>query len=238
MIHMASVWVPFTSESKEAVADYDEIRKEMKLALMECGRKLGTYLRKRLRMRREGERRDVFQKYIGEIAKAIHAINGTDPKRLFDALLEQAKKKTAVADLQLDEEGKRIKDEDPADQEGVIIVESARGDGDAPPAGGLTKAQAAALKVAAMAKDDAPRLIPHPDEDARTRRPRETAKKPAKGDAGKRPDASRPTKPSPKSADHAKPQLKPESKANPKAKPKMRLVNGKLVPVDEGPGLF
>src|SRR6185437_8307213 len=43
MIHMASVWVPFTSESKEAIADYDEIRKEMKLALMECGRKLGTY---------------------------------------------------------------------------------------------------------------------------------------------------------------------------------------------------
>jgi DNA topoisomerase-6 subunit B len=32
MIHMASVWVPFTSESKEAIADYDEIRKEMTLA--------------------------------------------------------------------------------------------------------------------------------------------------------------------------------------------------------------
>src|SRR5262245_32129891 len=29
-VHMASVWVPFTSESKEAIADYDEIRKEMK----------------------------------------------------------------------------------------------------------------------------------------------------------------------------------------------------------------
>ncbi len=52
MIHMASVWVPFTSESKEAIADYDEIRKEMKLALMECGRKLGTYLRKRQKMQR------------------------------------------------------------------------------------------------------------------------------------------------------------------------------------------
>ncbi|XOV75373.1 MAG: DNA topoisomerase VI subunit B [Phycisphaerales bacterium] len=37
MIHMASVWVPFTSESKEAIADYDEIRKEMKLALQDCG---------------------------------------------------------------------------------------------------------------------------------------------------------------------------------------------------------
>src|SRR6266478_5975116 len=31
--HMASVWVPFTSESKEAIADYDEIRKEITLAL-------------------------------------------------------------------------------------------------------------------------------------------------------------------------------------------------------------
>ena len=30
-VHMASVWVPFTSESKEAVADYDEIKKEIRL---------------------------------------------------------------------------------------------------------------------------------------------------------------------------------------------------------------
>src|SRR5205823_9947846 len=74
MIHMASVWVPFTSESKQAIADYDEIRKEMKLALMECGRKLGTYLRKRTAMRRESERRDLFERYIGEIASAVNAI--------------------------------------------------------------------------------------------------------------------------------------------------------------------
>src|SRR5262249_18557981 len=87
MIHMASVWVPFTSESKEAIADYDEIRKEMKLALMECGRKLGTYLRKRLRMKREAERRDIFERYIGEISQAVNAINGTDAKKLYDALL-------------------------------------------------------------------------------------------------------------------------------------------------------
>jgi DNA topoisomerase-6 subunit B len=121
MIHMASVWVPFTSESKEAIADYDEIRKEMKLALMECGRKLGTYLRKRQKMRREGERRDVFERYIGEIAKAVNAINGTDAKKLYDKLLEQARERTAVADQQLDEDGKIVRDEEP-DPDGVIIV--------------------------------------------------------------------------------------------------------------------
>src|SRR6185295_5211179 len=98
MIHMASVWVPFTSESKEAIADYDEIRKEMKLALMECGRKLGTYLRKRQAMRRQADRRDVFERYIGEIAQAVNAINKTDANRLYEALLSQAKKRTAIAD--------------------------------------------------------------------------------------------------------------------------------------------
>jgi len=114
--------VPFTSESKEAIADYDEIRKEMRLALMECGRKLGTYLRKRQKMRREGERRDVFERYIGEIAKALHSLTGDDAKRIYDALLAQAKAKTAVADQVLDEDGKVAKDE-PIDDEGVIVVD-------------------------------------------------------------------------------------------------------------------
>jgi DNA topoisomerase-6 subunit B len=124
MIHMASVWVPFTSESKEAIADYDEIRKEMKLALMECGRKLGTYLRKRQKMRREGERRDVFERYIGEISKAIHEVTGEDQRKVFDALLKQAKARTAVADQVLDEDGKVVKDE-PMDEDGVIVVPDA-----------------------------------------------------------------------------------------------------------------
>lgn len=127
MIHMASVWVPFTSESKEAIADYDEIRKEMKLALMECGRKLGTYLRKRQKMQREAARRDVFERYIGEIAKAINAINGTDAKELYDTLLNEARKRTAIADARLDEEGKVIKKDEHEDlkaDEGVVMVES------------------------------------------------------------------------------------------------------------------
>lgn len=127
MIHMASVWVPFTSESKEAIADYDEIRKEMKLALMECGRKLGTYLRKRQKMQREAARRDVFERYIGEISKAINAINGTDTKKLYDALLAEARKRTAIADAQLDEEGKTVKKDENEDlkaDDGVVLVES------------------------------------------------------------------------------------------------------------------
>src|SRR5262249_32274544 len=171
MLHMASVWVPFTSESKEAIADYDEIRKEMKLALMEGGRKLGTYLRKRQAMRRQSDRRDVFERYIGEIAGAVHTLNGTDSKKLYEILLAQAKRRTAIADQLLDEEGKVIK-EDPAEQEGVIVVESAMAPSspaaapsgrpptaDTPPVK-QSNAERAMLKVAAMAReeDEQPRL--------------------------------------------------------------------------------
>ncbi len=236
MIHMASVWVPFTSESKEAIADYDEIRKEMKLALQECGRKLGTYLKKRAKMRREGERRDVFQKYIGEIAKACNAISGVDADELYAALLEQAKRKTAVADLELDEDGKAIKDKagNEADEEGVIILESAASrtetdafDGDAPPVGKSTRAEAAALKVNAMRGDEEPTLI--------------DVKQPGHLTQKGKPVKPRPSKSPTKAAGPAvapKPAAVPDVGAKAPSKPKMVLVNGKLVPKDQSPGLF
>jgi DNA topoisomerase VI subunit B len=69
-VHMASVWVPFTSESKEAIADYDEIRKEIKLALQECGRRLGVFLRRRERAKSEFRRRNIFELYIEEVVEA------------------------------------------------------------------------------------------------------------------------------------------------------------------------
>jgi DNA topoisomerase-6 subunit B len=119
-IHMASVWVPFTSESKEAIADYDEIRKEMKLALQECGRKLATYLRRRKRMDRQSEVRTVLERYIGEIAMGCEGITGTAAKKVYDALMKQVKRKTAEADAVLDEEGKVIAS---LEHEDVVVVE-------------------------------------------------------------------------------------------------------------------
>jgi DNA topoisomerase-6 subunit B len=74
MVHIASVWVPFTSESKEAIASYDEILKEIKLGLQECGRKLGVYIRKGKRLKREYEKRSYIEKYIPHIGIALQEI--------------------------------------------------------------------------------------------------------------------------------------------------------------------
>jgi DNA topoisomerase-6 subunit B len=75
-VHMASVWVPFTSESKEAIADYDEIRKEIRLALQECGRRLGVFVRRRENAKSEFRRRNIFELYIEEVVEACNRLKG------------------------------------------------------------------------------------------------------------------------------------------------------------------
>ena len=73
-IHMASVWVPFTSEAKEALASYPEIIKEIKLALQEVGRELGKYLGKKKRLSMELTKVDYISKYLTHVSQAIQEI--------------------------------------------------------------------------------------------------------------------------------------------------------------------
>ncbi len=128
MMHMASVWVPFTSESKEAIASYPEIQKELRLALQSVGRKLGIYLRRRKRVKQEGERRSIFLRYLKEVSNAVSEINGADNEKLFENLLRVAKRKTAEADVKLDRRGRPIEESDEGLGDNVLIVQQDPGD--------------------------------------------------------------------------------------------------------------
>jgi DNA topoisomerase VI subunit B len=91
IVHMSSVWVPFTSESKEALAHYPEIIKEIKLALQECGRKLAMFVRKKRRIKDEAKKRGYIEKYIPHVAEAIGEIIDLDEvqkKQIEDNLCE------------------------------------------------------------------------------------------------------------------------------------------------------
>ena len=122
MVHMASVWVPFTSESKEAIASYPEIEKELRLGLQAVGRKLGIFLRRKKSIRQEGERRSIFLRYLDEVATAVTEINGGDRQQLYDNLLKVAQRKTVEADTKLDDRGKKV-DLDALSGDNVLIVE-------------------------------------------------------------------------------------------------------------------
>ncbi len=82
LVHIASVWVPFTSESKEAIASYPEIARELRLGLQECGRRMGAYVRKGKRLRAEYDKRSYIEMYIPHIGIALQEIlDLSDPER-------------------------------------------------------------------------------------------------------------------------------------------------------------
>ncbi len=114
LVHIASVWVPFTSESKEAVAHYPEIMKEIQLAAQECGRKLATFIRKRKAADYQAQRRSIFELYIEEVAAAIGKITRRKPEPIKKGFLEVAHKVTAA---EMREEQKAMEQEARAEAE-------------------------------------------------------------------------------------------------------------------------
>lgn len=96
VVHIASVWVPFTSESKEAIAHYPEIIKEIKLALQECGRKLGSYVNKKKRIKFETQKRDYIETFIPHIGIALKdllKIKNTEEEKVKKLLAKTLEKK-------------------------------------------------------------------------------------------------------------------------------------------------
>ena len=74
LVHVASVWVPYTSESKEAIEPYPELVKEIKLGLQQCARRLAHYLQRELNLEREYDRRSYIEKYLPHIGLALQEI--------------------------------------------------------------------------------------------------------------------------------------------------------------------
>jgi len=106
-LHLASVWAPFTSEAKEAIAHYPEIIKEMKLALQECGRELTRYVNKKYRVNDAIKKKSYIEKYLPHIAialKELLSLSEADEKKLEEAIKEILEKTRQIESLSEGEE--------------------------------------------------------------------------------------------------------------------------------------
>lgn len=92
LVHFVSVWVPFTTEGKQAIASYPDIIKEIKLALQDAGRKLKIYISRRKKSYELQMRQSLFEKYIPEIAIALSKLSEV-PKEKIKTDLENLLKK-------------------------------------------------------------------------------------------------------------------------------------------------
>lgn len=130
VVHMVSVWVPFTSEAKEAIAHYEEIIKEMKLALQEAGRQMGSYIRKTVHAREQQEKINLFEKYIPELVNSLHVLTGEKKELLQEELSKSLKKniKDLLAEVK-DAENTKIKGKNVvlADKQQTLDIEDEDG---------------------------------------------------------------------------------------------------------------
>ena len=113
VIHIASVWVPYTSEGKEAIAPYDKIMKEVNLAIQDAARKLKHYLSKKTKVRDAEARKKTFIRYGSEIVEALAGLTGYPPERIeqsFNILLDE-KMKTFEVDLTQVGKGVEVQEE-------------------------------------------------------------------------------------------------------------------------------
>ncbi len=62
LIHVASINVPFTSESKDAIADIPVIKDEVDLAIKDVARKLKQYLSKQSNLKKTPGKRNYHYK--------------------------------------------------------------------------------------------------------------------------------------------------------------------------------
>jgi DNA topoisomerase-6 subunit B len=111
-VHIASVWVPFTSESKEAIAHYPEIISEVKLALQEAGRRLQTYVHKKHKVKNQLDRANLFERYIPEVADSLSRLTGENKEKLLKKLQEMIKKEEIQKEIMDMESLKGEVDED------------------------------------------------------------------------------------------------------------------------------
>jgi DNA topoisomerase-6 subunit B len=83
------------------------------------------YMKRREKVKHEGERRSIFMRYLGEVATAVSSVNKMDRQELYDALVSAAKRKTATADVLLGEDGKVIEEDNFGENVIVVSTESA-----------------------------------------------------------------------------------------------------------------
>jgi len=92
MVHVASVWIPFTSESKEAIAPYPEIVKEIKLALKEALRDLAIYVKKKASLNYISDKYKNLYGYGLELSKYLAKILNKNEEEVKNKIISRVKK--------------------------------------------------------------------------------------------------------------------------------------------------
>lgn len=106
-VNFVSVYVPYTGAGKLAISAEDEIVAEIRMALMECARQISVYLHGLQKAEDAEKRRQIFFKYITEVAAALHDVTGRDKKVLEAQMRKIAEERTSLLEAEEDAEAEK-----------------------------------------------------------------------------------------------------------------------------------
>jgi DNA topoisomerase-6 subunit B len=86
MVHVASTNVPFTSESKDAVANIPEIEDEIERAIRDSARDLKSFLKKRRSMQKRQRKQNKLATILPAMAEKLEAVTGEGELNIDDSL--------------------------------------------------------------------------------------------------------------------------------------------------------
>ena len=102
-VHVYGIRIPFTSESKEAIASVDEITQEITMALKSLGRSVRAFLAKKEKRKKVLEKFRLVNLLIPEIGKKSAKIVGKDVRNLDSVLSKIANVVFITEDLERNE---------------------------------------------------------------------------------------------------------------------------------------
>ncbi len=117
IIHMCSTWVPFVSESKEAIAPYPDIVKEIKLGIQETSRELSRYISGKRRAGAEKRRLLIFERYASSVAEAVAKLTDGDEKKIENMLTGLITNRSKLSEFAKQENAEEEKNENTAEEQ-------------------------------------------------------------------------------------------------------------------------
>lgn len=79
LVHVASTNVPFTSESKDAIANVEALEDEIERAIRGAARELKSHLKKKKNLKKRRERQSIVARVLPQIAEKSASVIGEEP---------------------------------------------------------------------------------------------------------------------------------------------------------------
>ena len=110
--HILSVHIPYTGAGKQAVTDEEAIMEELRLAIMDTGRRIYHLVAGKRREAEKQAKRKLFMKYATEVAIALNVLTGKGAK-----LIEEKLHDIVLKRLKLDEKKEKELEEEMNDEQ-------------------------------------------------------------------------------------------------------------------------